>query len=130
MVFPVTSVYAIPLVILGIFLWFRVTLMRAQLNISIGDASNPALLQRVRQHGNFIEWVPMVLVLMMIAEGNGASALWLHASGGLLLIGRLIHPFGLKINHASHPMRIVGNSASLLATVTLLTVLLVSSFQR
>lgn len=127
MVFPVTSVYAFPLVILGIFLWFRVTLMRAQLKISIGDAGHLDLLQRVRQHGNFIEWVPMVLGLMMLAEGNGASALWLHASGGLLLLGRLIHPFGLKINHASHPLRIVGNVASLLATVTLLICLLVSS---
>ena len=118
MAFHTTALYALPLALLGLVLWFRVTQMRAGLKVSIGDAGNPALHERIRQHGNFIEWTTMVLLLMIIAEGNGAGALWLHIAGGLLLLGRLAHPFGLKANNPGHPLRYVGNSASLLAMLT------------
>ena len=120
MAFQTTALYALPLALLGLVLWFRVTQMRAALLVSIGDAGNPALHERIRQHGNFIEWTAMVLLLMIIAEGNGAGALWLHIAGGLLLLGRLAHPFGLKADNPGHPLRYVGNSASLLAMLTVM----------
>ncbi len=129
MAFQTTALYALPLALLGMVLWFRVTSMRAALKVSIGDAGNPGLHERIRQHGNFIEWAPMVLLLMMLAEGNGAGALWLHAAGGLLLLGRLVHPFGLKAGNASHPLRYVGNSASLLAMLAVMVSLAVTVFR-
>jgi uncharacterized protein len=129
MAFKITALYAVALSLLGLVLWFRVTSMRAALKVSIGDAGNPELHERIRQHGNFIEWAPMMLVLMLLAEGNGAGALWLHLGGGLLLLGRLVHPFGLKAGNAAHPLRYVGNSASLLAMLTLLVSLVITSFR-
>ncbi|MFN0185658.1 MAG: MAPEG family protein [Aquabacterium sp.] len=129
MALQTTTLYALPLALLCLVLWFRVTAMRANLKVSIGDAGNPVLLERIRQHGNFIEWVPMVLLLMLLAESSGAGKLWLHLGGGLLLAGRLIHPFGLKANNASHPLRIVGNTASLLAMLTLMVGLVATLFQ-
>jgi uncharacterized protein len=129
MAFKTTALYALPLALLCLVLWFRVTQMRAQLKVSIGDAGHTDLHERIRQHGNFIEWTPLVLLLMVIAEGNGAGALWLHISGGLLLLGRLAHPFGLKAGNAGHPLRYVGNSASLLATLTAMVSLVMTSFR-
>ncbi|MCC5816478.1 MAG: MAPEG family protein [Leptospira sp.] len=126
MVFQITALYALPLAILGLVLWFRVTIMRSNLNVSIGEKGDLNLLQKIRQHGNFIEWVPMILILMVIAEGNGAGV-WLHISGSLILIGRLVHPFGLKIDNASHPLRYVGNIASLLALLNVLICIVVTS---
>ena len=128
MAFQTTALYALPLALLGLVLWFRVTQMRAGLKVSIGDADNPALHERIRQHGNFIEWTTMVLLLMIIAEGNGAGALWLHIAGGLLLLGRLAHPFGLKANNPGHPLRYVGNSASLLAMLTVMVSIAIKLF--
>ena len=128
MAFHTTALYALPLALLGLVLWFRVTQMRAGLKVSIGDAGNPALHERIRQHGNFIEWTAMVLLLMIIAEGNGAGALWLHIAGGLLLVGRLAHPFGLKADNPGHPLRYVGNSASLLAMLTAMVSIGMKSF--
>lgn len=128
MAFQTTALYALPLALLGLVLWFRVTQMRAGLKVSIGDAGNPALHERIRQHGNFIEWTTMVLLLMIIAEGNGAGALWLHIAGGLLLLGRLAHPFGLKANNPGHPLRYVGNSASLLAMLTVMVSIAIKLF--
>jgi uncharacterized protein len=127
MAFQTTALYALPLALLGLVLWFRVSMVRAALKVSIGDAGNPVLHERIRQHGNFIEWAPWVILLMALAEGNGAGALWLHVSGALLLAGRLIHPLGLKADNPAHPLRYVGNTASLLATLNVIGCLLVTS---
>jgi uncharacterized protein len=59
-----------------------------------------------------------VLILMILAEGMGAPALYLHISGALLLIGRVAHPFGLQaVDNAAHPLRYVGNGTNILATL-------------
>jgi len=118
MTFAVTPLYALPLAAIFLVLFFRVTAVRSATGLSFGDGGNALLLLRIRQHGNFIEWTCFVLILMMLAEGMGAPALYLHISGALLLIGRIAHPFGLKDGNAAHPLRYVGNGTNILATVT------------
>jgi uncharacterized membrane protein YecN with MAPEG domain len=117
MVFSVTPIYALALVPIFLVLWIRVSSMRAASGVSFGDGGNPVLLHRMRQHGNFIEWVPIVLILMILAEGMGAPAIYPHLSGVLLVIGRLAHPFGLKPDNAGHPLRYLGNGSNLLAVL-------------
>ena len=117
MVFSVTPIYALALVPIFLVLWIRVSSTRAASGVSFGDGGNPVLLHRIRQHGNFIEWVPFVLLLMILAEGMGAPAIYLHLSGVLLVIGRIAHPFGLKPDNAGHPLRYVGNGSNLLAVL-------------
>jgi uncharacterized membrane protein YecN with MAPEG domain len=124
MTLTTTTLYAIALIPIWLVLWIRVTSIRSAIGCSIGDAGDMKLLQKIRQHGNFIEWVPLILVLMILAEAQGTDALWLHAAGALLVIGRLAHPFGLKIDNAGHPLRYVGNGTNILA-VLVLTVALV-----
>jgi uncharacterized protein len=116
----ITTLYAIPLIAIWFALWIGVTSTRGPLNCSIGDAGNPELLLKIRRHGNFIEWVPFVLALMILAEAQGTRGIWIHGAGILLLIGRLAHPFGLKIDNANHPLRYVGNGTNILATLVLL----------
>ena len=123
MTFTVTPLYAIPLGIIFLVLWFRVSAIRGGLGLSIGDGGNLQVLQRVRQHGNFVEWTCFVLILMILAEGMGAPDIYLHISGALLLIGRIAHPFGLRIDNAGHPLRYVGNGTNILATVNMLVCL-------
>lgn len=117
MIFSITPLYALPVAAVTLILWFRVSAKRSAVNISIGDGGNMELLQRIRQHGNCAEWSAFVLILMMLAEGMGASSLWLHVSGGLLLAGRIAHPFGLKSDTAGHPLRYVGNGTNLFAAL-------------
>ena len=124
MTLTTTTLYAIALIPIWLVLWIRVTSIRSAIGCSIGDAGDMKLLQKIRQHGNFIEWVPLILLLMILAEAQGTDALWLHAAGALLVIGRLAHPFGLKIDNAGHPLRYVGNGTNILA-VLVLTVALV-----
>lgn len=117
MTFEITPLYALPVAAIYLILWFRVTSLRSVTGVSFGDASNPALLQRVRQHGNCAEWASFILILMILAEGIGAPALYLHISGALLLVGRIAHPFGLKADTAGHPLRYVGNGTNILAAL-------------
>ncbi|MEM6438764.1 MAG: MAPEG family protein [Pseudomonadota bacterium] len=120
MLFTVTPIYALATSAIQLTLWFRVSAARSAAGVSFGDGGDPALLRRVRQHGNCAEWTAFVLILMILAEGMDASAVWLHASGALLLVGRLAHPFGLKPDDAGHPMRYLGNGANLLAALAAL----------
>jgi uncharacterized protein len=102
--FVVTPMYALPLAVIYLILWFRISGVRAGAKISYGDGGNVELLRRVRQHGNFVEWTTFILILMI--------------SGALLVIGRIAHPFGLgAIDNAAHPMRYVGNGTNILATL-------------
>jgi uncharacterized membrane protein YecN with MAPEG domain len=113
----ITPLYALPVALIYLVLWFRVSSVRGALNVSFGDGGNAQLLQRIRQHGNCAEWSFFVLILMILAEGMGTPAMWLHISGALLLIGRIAHPFGLKAETAGHPLRYVGNGTNLLAAL-------------
>ena len=119
MVSSVTPIYALALVPIFLVLWIRVSATRAASGVSFGDGGDPVLLHRIRQHGNFIEWVPLVLILMLLAEGMGAPAIYLHLTGVLLVIGRIAHPFGLKPDNAGHPLRYVGNGSNLLAVLAI-----------
>ena len=120
MTFSVTPLYALPLALIFLVLWFRISGVRAATKISYGDGGNTELLRRVRQHGNFVEWTTFVLILMILA-------LYLHISGALLLIGRIAHPFGLGANdNAAHPLRYVGNGTNILATANLMVCLAVN----
>jgi uncharacterized protein len=126
MTFPTTTLYALPLILIFLILFFRVSARRSDLKVSIGDAGDAILHERIRQHGNFIEWVPFSLILMALAEASGANSIALHCAGGLMVLGRLLHPIGLKADNAAHPLRMAGNSLNLLA-VAILAVLLAMS---
>ncbi|WP_432286933.1 MAPEG family protein [Aminobacter sp. BA135] len=119
MTLTTTTLYALLLTPIWFVLWIRVTSTRSELNCSIGDRGDLNLLQKIRQHGNFIEWVPFVLILMVLAEAQGTDRLWLHAAGILLVVGRLAHPLGLRIDNAGHPLRYVGNGTNVLAVLVL-----------
>ncbi len=115
MTFQITGIYASALGVLAIILSFHVILHRAKSGISFLDGGNPQMAERIRRHGNFMEYVPLALILLAIAEAGGAPKLWLHADGALLLASRLIHPFGIWHNQSKTPARLAGASGTMLA---------------
>ena len=50
----------------------------------------------------------MALILMGLAEANGASPWAVHGLGALLLAARAIHPFGLDWDRPTPPARVFG----------------------
>jgi uncharacterized membrane protein YecN with MAPEG domain len=51
----------------------------------------------IRIHGNNAEFVPLALLMMLIAELCGAPNLWLHVAGGVLSSARVAHALGMPL---------------------------------
>lgn len=128
MIFSISPFYALFAALIWLVLWMRVTALRADRGQSIGDGGDPALLLRIRQHGNCADWTCFILILMILAEGSGAAPIWLHVAGGLLVLGRAVHPFGLKIDNAAHPLRYLGNGSNILASLVAIAAICVNLF--
>jgi len=105
-----TGLYAVPLALMMIGLAAYVTALRAKTGISILDGGNMALAVRIRRHGNFVENVPMAVLLMAFAESGGTASLWIHCAGLSLVAGRILHPLGLFHDRPVTFARIAGGA--------------------
>lgn len=94
--------------LLALGLAINVTRNRWKLRIPIGDGGNPVMLQAIRTHANNIEYVPLALVLLAVAEMAGAPGLAVHVLGGGLLLGRVLHALGLTRSTGTSPGRAAG----------------------
>lgn len=64
--------------------------------IGLGDGGDAVLLQRIRVHANFVEYVPFALLLLALLELGGLDRVWVAALGGVLFVGRVLHAIGLS----------------------------------
>ena len=98
---PVTSIALVVLVPLFIRLAFNVIKKRKAHQVALGSGQHSDLEAAIRAHGNFAEYVPLVLLLMLVAELNGAPW-WLVAVNAVLLVtGRLIHAAAIPAGNIS-----------------------------
>lgn len=91
----VTPIYAGLLALLFLVLSVQVIRLRGH-GASLGDGGNPLLLRRIRGHGNFAEYVPFILVMMVMLELSHFSTYLLHALGVTLVVARLLHAYALS----------------------------------
>ena len=92
----VTALYAGILGLLAVALSLAVGKLRGETKIPIGDGGNPDLLLAMRRQANFLENVPLLLVLFGVLELNGVGAVALHSMGSVLVVARIAHAVGLK----------------------------------
>lgn len=92
---PITSMTASIAAIMLIVLSAMVGIHRTKTRILLGSGTDDTLLMRIRAQGNFIEYVPMALILLGLVEiqGGGSTVLW--AISGLLIVGRALHAIGM-----------------------------------
>ena len=107
--------YAAILGFMQVALAFLVISRRWKYKVAKGDGDVPELRQAIRVHGNFAEYTPIMLVLMLIAEQSSASATLLHSCGAMFLVGRLAHGFCFGFLAHSMPLRIGGMVLTLTA---------------
>ena len=123
---PITSLFAALLALMLFTLTMTVIVTRMTTKTDLGDGDNPSMFRRIRAHGNFVEYVPMGLILLGLNEVSGAGGIWLVAIGALLLVGRILHAAGMIFTIS--PSRVIGtmltNSSILLGAVLLLIDLL------
>ncbi|WP_251360000.1 MAPEG family protein [Kangiella sp. TOML190] len=123
-----TPIYAAILAILMLVLATKVVLTRRKLRIGVGDKGDGAMLKVIRVHGNATEYVPITLILLALAELNGASAYLINSWGIAFVVGRLIHAYGLGRSIGVSFGRFYGTILTWLVILSLAIYLLVTSF--
>ncbi len=108
MMLPVTSLYAGLLALLVLALTINVIRLRRAHRVGIGDGGNHQLSRAIRVHANAVENIPLVLLLLAVAEFNTSPQWLLHVAGLSLLLGRLLHAWGLLSSAGTSAGRVIG----------------------
>jgi uncharacterized protein len=91
----VTGFYLGLLALIYAALALEVARLRRGNRVLFGDGENLKLRSAVRAHANFMEYVPIIALLVAILEMSGSSAIPVHVLMGALLVARLLHPLGM-----------------------------------
>lgn len=109
MVIPVTAIFASITALIMLFLAYRVTGFRRRLKAGLGDNGDRDFNTAIRAHANLVEYAPMTLLLLGIAELNGVRAQWIYLLGLAFVISRLLHAWGfIRSRGGAHTGRFLG----------------------
>lgn len=110
----VTPVYAGLLALLFLYLSARVIRTRQTERVSVGDADNKLMIKAMRTQANCMEYVPIGVLLLLLAELQDAPVWGLHLLGLTLLTGRVMHAVGFGRTPQIIPLRKTGMVLTLL----------------
>lgn len=113
----VTFLYAALLALFFVALSLRTLLLRRRLRIPVGDKGNEAMLRAMRVHANFAEYVPLCLLLLYFVEQSGARPMLVHALGISLVLGRLLHAWGVSQVRENYRFRVLGMTLTFLPLI-------------
>ncbi|EOX4455554.1 MAPEG family protein [Vibrio antiquarius] len=91
----ITALYASILAILIIWLAVQVIKQRRLNQIAYADGGVEALQIARSAQSNATEYIPITLILMALLEFNSAYPTWIHLTGIIFVIGRIIHARGI-----------------------------------
>ena len=124
----ITLSYTIILITFMLILAFRIIDLRGSpvtkfLHSEDRIVDEDTLYRAVRGHGNLIEYAPLFLILMLIAELSGLPSAYLHSSGIIFTIGRLMHGIVFSFMKPNMILRVGG----MILTFTGFIILIISS---
>ena len=108
MVPTISTMYAAIFGLMFVPFTFYVGIYRVKNSILLLDGGDEEMARRIRAHGNFIETVPIALIMLVLMEVSGASAIWIHSLGSVLVIARLTHYITLATNPGNTVPRALG----------------------
>ncbi len=126
----ITAIYAGVCGLLLVILYVRVSQRRLATQIGIGAGGDAVLEQRIRAHGNFVESVPIALVLLYLLEQTGVEPIYIHAFGIALVLARVGHAQGISATAGRSAGRFYGSIGTLLVIVALSVWLVVNTVMR
>ncbi len=112
-----SPIYMGVLALLFIVLSVRVVLLRGRYQVKLGDGGNEVLQRAIRAHANFVEYVPLALLLMLAADLVGHDKIVVHTLGITLVIARVAHAFGVSTESGRSLGRAVGIALTLLVLI-------------
>lgn len=97
----ITANYLAVLALIYAALALEVIRLRRSSDATFSDGGNENLRSAIRAHGNFMEYVPIITLMVALLEMSGASPSRIHLLMGALVLSRLLHPLGMY----AHPDR-------------------------
>lgn len=91
----ITALYGALNAMFNIFLANQVSTLRRKHRVTLGQGETAELNIAIRAHGNNAEFVPLAIVMMLLAELCGGESWVLHLFGGTLIAARIAHWIGL-----------------------------------
>ncbi len=110
-----TPLYAAVLALMFVYLSLRVVGARRG---GYGRPDHPEgwrLERAVRGHGNFAEYTPLALILVLLLELNSAPAWAVHAVAATFLVGRILHAAAFSTQHGMFMFRQLGTGSTFTA---------------
>ena len=104
----ITATYAAILGIVLVALSIRTIGLRRELKIAIGDGGDERMRRAMRVHANFVEYVPITLLLAFFLETSTSRVWMVHFIGGCLVVGRLLHAYGVSQSPEPFRLRVAG----------------------
>ena len=120
-----TRLFAAIFGVLHVIFILRVGGYRFRSRISLGDGGDTELRNRIRAHGNFVEQVPIALLLLLLNDLNGLADSTLMILGSVLLVSRLLHYVMIvscSLPIVLRPISMIGTLGTILASAILLFV--------
>jgi uncharacterized protein len=91
----ITAIYLAVLALLYTAFAIQVARLRQNNRASFGDNGSLELHSAIRVHANFVEYVPIITLMVAFLEMSGLPATRVHVLMGALLVSRLLHPLGM-----------------------------------
>jgi uncharacterized protein len=113
-----TPLWAALLALLYVGLAVQVIRARYRTRTALGDGDDPGLVRAIRAHANFAEYVPLILILLVLAELQEAPNWLLHLQGAMLLAGRAVHAYGISQVDEVLPRRSIGMALTFAVLLT------------
>tara|TARA_B100001778_G_C18579510_1_gene626726 strand:+ start:246 stop:647 length:402 start_codon:yes stop_codon:yes gene_type:complete len=122
----ITIFYSVILVTFMLILAFRVIDLRKSPVTKFFHSNDrvvdeETLHRAIRGHGNLIEYAPLFLILMLTAELNGLASTYLHISGVIFTVGRLMHGIVFSFMRPNLFLRVGGMILTFMGFIILLT---------
>ncbi|MGO1693534.1 MAG: MAPEG family protein [Marinobacter sp.] len=125
MIVPVTGVFAAVLGILLVVLSAQVVKFRLKYNKGIGVTEDRDFQVAIRAHANLVEYAPLGLIMLAIAELNGVASGLIYWTGMALVAGRILHAWGMINGKGeTHKARALGMVLTWLAILAAAVLLL------
>jgi hypothetical protein len=120
----ITVFFAAIFGVIHVLFTLRVGMYRINNKINVGDGGDKELLRRIRGHGNFIETVPMAILLLLLNELNGLADSYVTILASILLVARLLHYSALALGGPQilRPIGMIGTLLIMLVSSLLLLI--------
>lgn len=115
----VTAIAASVLGLLYVRLSLNVIGFRRKHGVSVGDGGHEDLLRAIRSHANLAEYAPIALLLVACLELNQAPVWITSILAASFVVGRLLHPIGMKSSDSPLQPRLRGMQLTLLSLLAL-----------